>query len=93
MSLMSPISRHLRAELSDLRALIARLPERERLAVVMRFWQQADESEIAEALGGVTTRAVRYTLRRAYNRLRAWYGDETTNEPNLVSDAEENADG
>ena len=82
-----------RAELSDLRALIARLPERERLAVVMRFWQQAGESEIAEALGGVTTRAVRYTLRRAYKRLRAWYDGEHTDVPDLMSDAEENADG
>ncbi len=66
-----------RAELADLRALVARLPARERLAVVMRFWQQASEAEIALALGGVTTRAVRYTLSRAYGRLRAWYaGDE-----------------
>jgi DNA-directed RNA polymerase specialized sigma24 family protein len=65
-----------RAELADLRALVARLPARERLAVVMRFWQQASEAEIALALGGVTTRAVRYTLRRAYERLRAWYAGE-----------------
>lgn len=78
-----------RAELADLRALIARLPERERLAVVMRFWQQAGESEIAEALGGVTTRAVRYTLSRAYKRLRAWYMGGQADEPTLVSDAEE----
>jgi len=67
-----------RAELADLRALVARLPARERLAVVMRFWQGASEPEIALALGGLTTRAVRYTLQRAYHRLRAWYdgGDE-----------------
>ncbi len=64
------------ADLADLRALVARLPARERLAVVMRFWQQASEAEIAVALGGVTTRAVRYTLRRAYERLRAWYAGE-----------------
>lgn len=63
-----------RAELADLRALVLRLPDRERLAVVMRFWQQAGEAEIALALGGVTTRAVRYTLSRAYHRLGAWYG-------------------
>jgi RNA polymerase sigma factor (sigma-70 family) len=66
-----------RAELADLRALVARLPTRERLAVVMRFWQQASEAEIALALGGVSTRTVRYTLTRAYRRLRAWYaGDD-----------------
>lgn len=65
-----------RAELADLRALVAYLPERERLAIVMRFWQQAPEAEIALALGGVSTRAVRYTLRRAYERLRVWYAGE-----------------
>src|SRR5487761_2037386 len=64
------------AELADLRALIPRLPANERIAVVMRFWQQASEAEIAAALGGITTRAVRYTLRRAYQRLRAWYAGE-----------------
>lgn len=75
------------AELADLRALVARLPERERLAVVMRFWQQASEAEIAVALGGVTTRAVRYTLGRAYARLRAWYaGDDAVNDQEEASD-------
>ena len=64
------------ADLADLRALVARLPERERLAVVMRYWQRATEAEIAAALGGVSTRAVRYTLRRAYGRLRRWYAGE-----------------
>ena len=69
------------AELADLRALVARLPTRERLAVVMRFWQQASEAEITVALGGVTTRAVRYTLGRAYARLRAWYvGEDAAHE-------------
>lgn len=62
-----------RANLSDLRALVSRLPQRERLAVVMRFWQAASEAEIALALGGVSTRAVRYILSRALRRLRAWY--------------------
>ncbi|HEX8732595.1 MAG TPA: sigma-70 family RNA polymerase sigma factor [Ktedonobacterales bacterium] len=60
------------ADLADLRALVQRLPERERLAVVMRYWQRAGEAEIAAALG-VTTRATRYILRRAYRRLRLWY--------------------
>lgn len=64
------------AELADLRALVTRLPARERLAIVLRYWQQASEAEIAVALGGVTTRTVRYTLERAYTRLRAWYAGE-----------------
>jgi DNA-directed RNA polymerase specialized sigma24 family protein len=42
----------------------------------MRYWQRAPEEEIAVALGGVSTRAVRYTLRRAYGRLRRWYAGE-----------------
>ena len=82
-----------RAELADLRALIARLPERERVAIVMRFWQRAEESEIAEALGGVTTRAVRYTLRRAYKRLRAWYMGGQADEPTLAGAAQEDVHG
>lgn len=64
------------ADLADLRAFVLQLPERERLAVVMRYWQRATEAEIAVALGGVSTRAVRYTLRRAYGRLRGWYAGE-----------------
>ncbi len=61
------------AELADLRKLVERLPERERAAVVLRFWAGAGEDTIAEALGGVTTRTVRNTLTRAYARLRVWY--------------------
>jgi RNA polymerase sigma factor (sigma-70 family) len=61
-------------ELADLRELVGRLPERERLAVVLRYWAGASEDVIAEALGGVTTRTVRNTLTRAYARLRAGYG-------------------
>ena len=76
---LASIAAFTQAELADLRALVTRLPPRERLAIVMRFWQQASEAEIALALGGVSARAVRYTLTRAYNRLRAWYaGDDTT---------------
>lgn len=85
---MADVSAFARAELADLRVLVARLPERERLAVVMRFWQRASETEIAEALGGVTTRAVRYTLRRAYDRLRTWYAGEQAD----AADAEEDSD-
>jgi RNA polymerase sigma factor (sigma-70 family) len=62
------------ADLADLRALVLRLPYRERSAVVVRFWLGAREHEIAHALG-VTTRTVRNALRRAYTQLRAEYAD------------------
>lgn len=78
-----------RAELADLRDLVSRLPERERLAVVMRYWQQASEAEIAGALGDISTRAVRYTLRRAYGRLRAWYAGEEQPAPHSGEDADD----
>lgn len=60
------------AELADLRALVSRLPERQRAVIVMRYWQGASEDEMSQALG-VTPRTV-YNLRHAaYKRLRAWY--------------------
>jgi DNA-directed RNA polymerase specialized sigma24 family protein len=62
-----------RADLADLRGLALRLPARERLVIVMRYWQQASEDEIAAALGGVSTRTVRNYQRRAFARLREWY--------------------
>jgi len=61
------------AELADLRAHVRALPEREQVAVVMRYWQQAPEAEIAAALG-VSTRMVRTYLQRAHHLLRAAYG-------------------
>lgn len=64
------------ADLADLRELVGRLPARERLAVVMRFWLGAREREIAAALG-VTTRTVRNLLGRAYARLRRDYTGTT----------------
>lgn len=64
------------AELADLRTLVANLPSRERIAVILRFWLQADEREIAEALGNVSTRTVRNVLGRAYALLRARYTGE-----------------
>jgi RNA polymerase sigma factor (sigma-70 family) len=60
------------AELADLRQMVLGLPPRERLTVVMRFWQQAPEAEIATSLG-VTTRTVRNYLRHAYDMLRVEY--------------------
>jgi len=61
------------ADLADLRWLVARLPNRERFAVTLRFWYGASEAEISAALGGVSTRTVRNVLARAYARLRGEY--------------------
>ncbi len=63
------------AELSDLRELVRRLPVRPRMAIVLRYWQDATEGEIAEALGGVTTRTVRNYLRQGHTLLRGWYAE------------------
>jgi RNA polymerase sigma factor (sigma-70 family) len=60
------------AELADLRELVARLPKRQRAVVIMRYWHDAQERDIAASLG-VTPRAVRAMLARAYARLRAAY--------------------
>ena len=60
------------ADLADLRQMVLGLPSRERLTVVMRFWQQAPEAEIAMSLG-VTTRTIRNYLQQAYERLRVEY--------------------
>lgn len=61
------------ADLADLRLLVLRLPLKQRIAVVLRFWQGSSEEEIARAMGGVTTRTVRNYLGRAYERLRDAY--------------------
>jgi RNA polymerase sigma factor (sigma-70 family) len=71
------------ADLADLRALVRRLPYRERSAVVLRFWLGAREHEIAEALG-VTTRSVRNVLKRAYTSLRAEYAGQPQNADGTV---------
>lgn len=63
------------ADLTDLRELVTRLPREQRIAIVLRHWQQASELEIAKMLG-VTTRTVRNYLRRAHERLREWYEGE-----------------
>lgn len=63
------------AELADLRALVSRLPERQRAVIVMRYWQGASEVEMSQALG-VTPRTV-YNLRHAaYKCLRTWYAGD-----------------
>jgi RNA polymerase sigma factor (sigma-70 family) len=60
------------AELADLRALVERLPKRQRALILMRYWQDAREQDIATTLG-VSTRAVRAMLARAHAKLRAAY--------------------
>jgi RNA polymerase sigma factor (sigma-70 family) len=66
------------ADLADLRGLVLRLPEHERAVIVLCYWQQASEDEIASALR-VTTRTVCNYQQRALRQLRAWYaGQEVT---------------
>jgi RNA polymerase sigma factor (sigma-70 family) len=74
-ALTDPMSFFSSAELSDLRELVRRLPVRPRTAIVLRYWQDATEGEIAEALGGVTTRTVRNYLRQGHTLLRGWYAE------------------
>lgn len=75
--LPSPDDAMAQADLTDLRRLVLELPQRERVAVVLRYWYAATEAEIATALGGVTPRTVRNLLRRAYDRLRPAYEEGT----------------
>jgi RNA polymerase sigma factor (sigma-70 family) len=70
--LAAPADGMVAAELCDLRELVARLPKRQRAVVIMRYWQDAQERDIAASLG-VTTRAVRAMLKRAYAKLRTAY--------------------
>jgi DNA-directed RNA polymerase specialized sigma24 family protein len=51
------------AELADLRELVARLPRRQRAAVIMCYWQDAQERDIAPSLG-VTPRRPRHACPR-----------------------------
>jgi RNA polymerase sigma factor (sigma-70 family) len=71
--LVAPEDGMVAAELADLRALVERLPRRQRDIIIMRYWLDAQENDIATSLG-VSTRAVRGALRRAYAKLRAAYG-------------------
>jgi DNA-directed RNA polymerase specialized sigma24 family protein len=75
LAVADPATHFSAAELADLRALVEALPPRERTAVVMRYWQDASEAEVARGLG-VSGRMVRYYLRRAHVRLREWYGPD-----------------
>lgn len=72
LDMATPGSDFAAADLIDLRDLVTCLPREQRIAVVLRHWQQASEAEIAETLG-VTTRTVRNYLQRAHKRLLMWY--------------------
>lgn len=70
-----PVDPFTPADLADLRDLVAQLPYRERVAVVMRIWLCANEREIGATLS-VTARTVRNLLSRAYTRLRREYSGD-----------------
>jgi len=56
---------------------IARLPERQRVALLLRYQEGLSCAEIAEILDG-TPNAVSIQLHRARRTLRSWLGDEAT---------------
>lgn len=60
------------AELADLRTLVMRLPAKERTAVVLRYWQDMRDQDIARALG-CTERHVQMLLHQARRRIGTWY--------------------
>lgn len=57
------------ADAALFRAALAQLPERQRAAVVLRYWEDASEREIAETLG-CTAGTVKRHLHRGVGRLR-----------------------
>jgi Sigma-70, region 4 len=69
MQLAAPEDGMVAAELCDLRELVARPPKRQRAVVIMRYWQDAQERDIAASLG-VTLRAMRAMRARAYAESR-----------------------
>lgn len=62
-----------RSEMRDaLGRALSRLPERQRLAVMLRYYEDMSEREIAEVLG-VSVGTVKSTVSRAMARLRELY--------------------
>lgn len=61
-----------------LRAAIARLPERQRLAVFLRYFADLDQASIAKALGvrpgtvAATLNAARESLRKSLEEVESW---------------------
>lgn len=72
-----PVADHSRrSELHDsLERLLCRLPARQRAAVVLRYYEDLSETEIAETLG-VSVGTVKSTVSRAMARLREEAGGE-----------------
>jgi len=56
----------------DVRAVVMRLPVKERAVVILRYWRGMKERDIARALG-CTDRTVRTLLQQARNRLGPLY--------------------
>ncbi|NDU71797.1 SigE family RNA polymerase sigma factor [Actinomadura sp. DSM 109109] len=69
-----PVEDHTdRSEMHDaLGRALDRLPERQRMAVVLRYYEDMSEREIAEALG-ISVGTVKSTVSRAMSRLRELY--------------------
>ncbi|WP_435868951.1 SigE family RNA polymerase sigma factor [Actinomadura coerulea] len=69
-----PVEDHTdRSEMRDaLGRALSRLPERQRLAVMLRYYEDMSEREIAEVLG-VSVGTVKSTVSRAMSRLRELY--------------------
>ncbi|MFA1540371.1 SigE family RNA polymerase sigma factor [Actinomadura monticuli] len=69
-----PVQDHTdRSEMHDaLGRALDRLPERQRLAVMLRYYEDMSEREIAETLG-VSVGTVKSTVSRAMTRLRELY--------------------
>nr|WP_240810351.1 SigE family RNA polymerase sigma factor [Actinomadura sp. WMMA1423] len=69
-----PVADHTdRSEMHDaLGRALRRLPERQRLAVMLRYYEDMSEREIAEVLG-VSVGTVKSTVSRAMARLRELY--------------------
>jgi len=63
---------------SMLREAVARLPERQRLAVFLRYFADLDQASIGQALGvrpgtvAATLHAARETLRRSLEEVESW---------------------
>ena len=58
----------LRADQRRLLAALRRLPHRQRECVVLRYWQEQSDTEIAATLG-ISASSVKTHLRRAMERL------------------------
>jgi RNA polymerase sigma factor (sigma-70 family) len=80
-----PVDDHTgRSELRDaLGRALERLPKRQRLAVVMRYYDDMTEPEIAEALG-VSVGTVKSTVSRAVAKLRGDTELEQDVSPNVT---------